>query len=63
MVITRLTALHKSFRRAILGSPRFFKRQALDDIYDRVCLLKNYDQLIYTSLFSQELTTVIQGIS
>ena len=28
-VITRLTALHKPFRRAVLGSPRFFKRQAL----------------------------------
>ena len=28
MVITRLTALHKPFRRAILGSPGFFKRQA-----------------------------------
>ena len=29
MVITPLTALHKPFRRAILGSPGFFKRQAL----------------------------------
>ena len=29
MVITCLTALHEPFRRAILGSPGFFKRQAL----------------------------------
>ena len=29
MVITCLTALHNPFRRAILGSPGFFKRQAL----------------------------------
>ena len=31
MGITRLTALHKPFRRVILGSPGLFKRQALND--------------------------------
>ena len=31
MIITRLTSLHKPSRRAILGSPGFFKRQALID--------------------------------
>ena len=29
MIITRLTTLHKPCRRAILGSPGLFKRQAL----------------------------------